>query len=385
MVDVTARKLGTWNEETGVFDGAVWLPAPGATVQLFDESADAFDPDVIGHVPGTEYGVRIELNSAVTQNTAVLGVLGVGKSHLAWELIQRMLDDGIKVVALDITGEYSKHFAAVCSPETERGIVQRLNEEIAENLDNTTVRGTQAGNIVEFEQAIESLLNGFTSGEERLLILNPSRFQVSRMEGKPFSGRANYMPRLTMAQVTQVITETILSLMDSTFSERARLCVVFEEAHSLIPEWNSAVNEGDSTAANGTARAILQGRKYGLGCLVVTQRTANVTKSILNQCNTIFALRTYDTTGMGFLENYIGQTHAQLLATLPERHAVVFGSASSCNAPIILRLNDAAALESGFWAPRVAAIPTTSGPVSPGGLSADGSEQPGEGDDDIPF
>lgn len=35
-------------------------------------------------------------------------------------------------------------------------------------------------------------------------------------------------------------------------------------------------------AVNGSARAILQGRKYGYGCVLVTQRTANVTKSILN-------------------------------------------------------------------------------------------------------
>ncbi len=108
-----------------------------------------------------------------------------------------------------------------------------------------------------------------------------------------------------------------------------------EEAHSLVPEWSSTVNEAERSAVNGTARAILQGRKYGLGCLLITQRTANVTKSILNQCNTIVGMRIYDATGMGFLENYIGSAHARLLASLPERHAVVFGRASSCNAPII--------------------------------------------------
>ncbi len=50
------------------------------------------------------------------------------------------------------------------------------------------------------------------------------------------------------------------------------------------------------------AKVILQGRKYGLGSFVVTQRTANISKSILNQCNTIFALRVFDDTGKQFLE-----------------------------------------------------------------------------------
>ena len=120
----------------------------------------------------------------------------------------------------------------------------------------------------------------------------------------------------------------------------ARCCVVFEEAHSLIPEWSAVASDGDRNATNGTARAILQGRKFGLGCLVITQRTASVTKSILNQCNTIFALRVFDATGMEFLGNYIGNDYASKLSTLSDRRAILFGRASSCNEPIMVQLND---------------------------------------------
>lgn len=282
-----------------------------------------------------------------------------------------MLEHGIKVVVLDITGQYSEHLSDICSPATEAAITDKLNSDIANNLENAVVRGEQAGNVVEFKNAVVALLQEFLEGDQRLLVLNPSRLEVSRMEGRPFSGRANLMLRLTMVEITQIVAETLLSLVDDEFTERARLCFVLEEAHSLVPEWSSAVHEGERSAVNGTARAILQGRKYGLGCLVITQRTANVTKSILNQCNTIFALRTYDATGMGFLENYIGTSYAHLLATLPERHAVAFGRASSCYAPIILRLNDAAAVRSGFWVPQLDAIPVT--------------RPPAETEEDIPF
>lgn len=106
-------------------------------------------------------------------------------------------------------------------------------------------------------------------------------------------------------------------------------------------EWSEKkVVEGDKTATSGTARAILQGRKYGLGCLLITQRTANVTKTILNQCNTVFAMRTFDETGKEFLANYIGRDYASSLSAIPERHAVLFGKASSCENPILIRLND---------------------------------------------
>ena len=74
--------------------------------------------------------------------------------------------------------------------------------------------------------------------------------------------------------------------------------------------------------------------------MVVTQRTANVTKSILNQCNSIFALRVFDATGMEFLSNYIGDDYSAVLSTLEDRHAVFFGRASSCREPVLVRLND---------------------------------------------
>lgn len=129
-------------------------------------------------------------------------------------------------------------------------------------------------------------------------------------------------------------------LLQDTMTEKAQVCLVFEEAHSLIPERNFITVDGDQRAASGTARAILQGRKYGLGCLLVTQRTANVSKTILNQCNTIFAMRTFDETGKDFLSNYISLKYACKLPTLRERQAVFFGRASSCENPVMIRLND---------------------------------------------
>lgn len=149
-----------------------------------------------------------------------------------------------------------------------------------------------------------------------------------------------------------------------------------------MPEWNSVVNEGDKNATSGTARAILQGRKYGLGCLLVTQRTANVTKTILNQCNTVFAMRTFDETGKEFLSNYIGKDYADSLSSIPERHAVFFGKASACENPVLIRLNDQSQFRDTF---RVAFPP----PPLPQAVSA---SVPGtaatvveEFDDDIPF
>lgn len=175
--------------------------------------------------------------------------------------------------------------------------------------------------------------------QARIRIYNPTAFEVWRQDSKPFNNTAS-MAQLTPTEITRIVTEVALELCSTTITDQARLCIVYEEAHSLIPEWNAVASEGDKAATNGTAKAILQGRKYGLGCLVVTQRTANVTKTILNQCNTVFALRVFDSTGMEFLRNYIGDDYAGVLSTLEDRHAVAFGRASSCSDPVLIRLND---------------------------------------------
>jgi DNA helicase HerA-like ATPase len=148
---------------------------------------------------------------------------------------------------------------------------------------------------------------------------------------------------LTQAEKTRIIVERIFSILMKlgvSSDKKARVLIIFEEAHSLMPAWNSVSNEGDKTAANGTAKIILQGRKYGLGCFVITQRTANVSKSILNQCNTIFAMRVFDDTGKGFLENYIGTDYTNTLPTLEERNAIVIGKGLQLKRPVIIELND---------------------------------------------
>ena len=214
-----------------------------------------------------------------------------------------------------------------------------MNAAIAANRNHVAQNVHEGGNLRDFRVAIRAELETFVVGTDLLRIYNPAAFDVVRQDSKPYAGAASMAP-LTTAEVTHWLAEELLGLLSGTMTAEARVCLVFEEAHSLVPEWNSTTYDGDQRASNGTARAILQGRKYGLGVILITQRTANVTKTILNQCNTVFALRTFDSTGMEFLRNYIGGEYADVLSGLEERTAVVFGRASSCETPVIVRLNE---------------------------------------------
>ncbi|MGB7685995.1 MAG: DUF87 domain-containing protein [Solirubrobacterales bacterium] len=347
-VRLMARKLGRWDDEVGEFAHGDWIPSPGSPARMaaVDRTKD-IDPALVGRIPDTDYGAEYDPVTGTTHNTAILGILGVGKTTLASELTWRTLAKGARVIVIDITNEYAKLFEPLFGPDKQAGLEDEINESIRARMQATDYEGDHAGNKTLFEKAMRERLDQFFEGDERLLILNPANLLVSQDDGGFADSRNNArrIVSLNPAEVTAIIAREVLRQVSGEITEDLKVCLVLEEAHSLAPEWNSTANDGEKQAATATARALMQGRKFGFGSIVVTQRTATVTKSILNQCNTVFALRVYDQTGTEFLGNFIGTDYARLLANLPDRHAVVFGKASSCHSPLLVELNDSTKLE----------------------------------------
>jgi len=345
-----AQKIGEWHALSKRFSFVKWLPAPNAPVFLKSTADFVASRNAVGHFPGTNYPVSIgSIDELVTHNTAILGILGVGKSMLAIELVERIMAAGIKVICLDLTNQYSQELAAYYDAPHGEACLAKIQEAGKKDAEAWAEKPEEGGSISALREAFRLDLAEFLSADNprRLKIYNPSQIFGSKQlsEPKQFQNQGNWQRGaalwgVTPVEVTRMVSETALALLQDQMSSKARVCLVYEEAHSLIPESSAVASPSDREASNGTARAILQGRKFGLGCLVVTQRTANVTKTILNQCNTVFAMRTFDETGKEFLANYIGKDYAASLSSISERHAVLFGKASSCENPILIRLND---------------------------------------------
>jgi hypothetical protein len=338
----SAKKIGRWDEQASKFRHVDWLPHINSPVFLRDE-ADFFpSAETIGHLPKTAYGVSIDISKAITHNTAILGILGIGKTYLAAELIERAISAGIKVICLDLTNQYSTLLADFLNPVSDATREAALVAAAANGVSTVNQNREQGGSKRNFRAAVGAEIQAFsaTQNPDKLLILNPAAYLVTKQTSGVYQGNAE-LSTLTPSEIAGIVSDAALAASQALgMIDHARMCLVYEEAHSLVPEWNSVAADGDKHATAVSARAILQGRKYGLGCLLITQRTANVTKTILNQCNTIFALRTFDDTGKDFLSNYLGGTYADILPSLKERHAIFFGRASSCENPVLIELND---------------------------------------------
>lgn len=348
-----ARKLGKYNSAEHELETRKWMPriyAPlfaGYRGQVPEARIAQIAQDAIGRLPETDLDIPIkDLDAIVTHNTAILGILGIGKSCLAFELIKKIVASGVKVVCIDITNQYN-------TPEGLRGYLgDGLIDSDLEEAQRKELKATKedkklliegnpqaSGNSSRYEEILNADIKTFMESQAAVKIYNPDWHGVSK--GVAFKNTT--LEDLTVAEKTRIIAERLFRFaMNQGESTRARYLLVMEEAHSLVPERNSVASDGDKNATNGTAKVILQGRKYGLGSMVITQRTANVSKSILNQCNTIFAMRVFDDTGKTFLENYIGSDYADTLPTLEERHAVAIGKGLKLKQPVILRLNEKA-------------------------------------------
>ncbi len=110
------------------------------------------------------------------------------------------------------------------------------------------------------------------------------------------------LPEITNTKATLRATELYLSsIMEWARNNRRarRVLIVLEEAHTIIPETMGAGFDNDTQWIVGRISQIaLQGRKYGVGLLIVSQRTALVSKSILSQCNTCITFSLFDKTSL---------------------------------------------------------------------------------------
>jgi hypothetical protein len=76
----------------------------------------------------------------------------------------------------------------------------------------------------------------------------------------------------------------------------------------------------------------------GISWKIVAQRTANVSKTVFTQCNSIVALDCYDKTTVEYLSGMYGERYAQLVRQLPRLHAIGFGNAFRSDRPVVFEI-----------------------------------------------
>lgn len=123
------------------------------------------------------------------------------------------------------------------------------------------------------------------------------------------------------ADVLPVVTGTLARLLyDVQFwmssGTRTPVTLLCDEAHLYLPVRDDA-DAIQRQALGSFERIAKEGRKYGFSLLVVSQRPADVSRTILSQCNNFLALRLTNETDQGVIKRLMPDSLAGLTSILP--------------------------------------------------------------------
>lgn len=132
---------------------------------------------------------------------------------------------------------------------------------------------------------------------------------------------------LMVSLLAQIIFSTAIWTKST---QRHPIAILCDEAHLYIPE-RAQSDTGDSVAVEIFERIAKEGRKYGIGLVVISQRPSEVNRTVLSQCNNVIAMRLTNGDDQSVIKRLLPDSlgsFGELLPVLDVGEALVVGDAS---------------------------------------------------------
>jgi len=301
-----------------------------------------FDPNgiYIGVLENnSDVKVYLDIESLISKHLAVLATTGSGKSYTVGVIVEELFEKNIPVIIIDPHGEYASmrypnenvkdkdlmEFFGVeprgyeiveYSPDTKVNIDAKPLKFEDKNLSPydiiqmlpTKPTPSQIGLIYSAikdlkerkeDYTLEDIINEISNMESNAKWNLINMMDVIRSTGLFDKKPTDIKDLVKKGQITIInlrgvsidLQQLVVQRIVSELFEKRKLgkipplFLVIEEAHNYIPE-------KEITYASKIIRNVAsEGRKFGLGLCVVTQRPARIDKNILSQCNTHIILR----------------------------------------------------------------------------------------------
>ncbi|RLA99755.1 MAG: ATPase [Deltaproteobacteria bacterium] len=142
--------------------------------------------------------------------------------------------------------------------------------------------------------------------KEYLSIDTGKRMTVIDLSGIPFEAVG-----VVVSVVSRVVYEFNFWNPDR---RKFPILMVFEEAHNYIPNRPEAKF---SAARAAVERLAKEGRKYGIGVIVVSQRPKELSETVISQCNTFIVMRLTNPEDQNYVRRLVPDSLAGLMNMLP--------------------------------------------------------------------
>lgn len=159
---------------------------------------------------------------------------------------------------------------------------------------------------------LHNLLEEWIGGDERLAILDLSNVPFEVMD-------------ITVGLITRFVYDSMFWGRNEPNTGRNRpLLIAYEEAHSYLGKENTIY------AREAVERIFKEGRKFGVGAIVISQRPSELSETILAQVGTFIALRLTNSADQSIVKSMAPDNLNSLMNLLPALRigeAVIVGEA----------------------------------------------------------
>lgn len=292
----------------------------------------------IGLLSGHNVRIELDINVMVQKHVCILSKTGGGKSYCSGAIIEELMKHNVTVCVVDPHGEYSsmKHKGVVKKTTRDFGVTPKgyddriLEYATAPALNKGakplkfTLHNLDAREILGLTN-IKNLRNFLTMLRKTIDILKETKgsytindiVTVLEQSGEASSGvlvsELEYLNEIDIfaEEGTKIdellqkgkctiinlrgtppdIQQLIINRIGNALFELRKvdkippMMLVVEEAHNFCPQ------QGQVACSKIFRTIASEGRKFGLGLMVITQRAAKIDKNVLSQCNTQIILK----------------------------------------------------------------------------------------------
>jgi hypothetical protein len=175
------------------------------------------------------------------------------------------------------------------------------------------------------DKDLHHLLNEWIGSNSKLSILD--------LSGVPFE-----VLDITVGLITRFVYDSMFWGRNELYTGKNRpLLLAYEEAHNYLNK-----NDNNSYSKAAVERVFKEGRKFGLGALVISQRPSEISETILAQVGTFIALRLTNSGDQSIVKSSAPDNLNSLIDLLPSLRtgeAIIVGEAIKIPSRVRLKLN----------------------------------------------
>jgi len=218
----------------------------------------------------------------------------------------------------------------------------KSDTEMVPGANNRDKQGTYYGKLTRFIQRLDSKRNdkrlNFMFSQDANLLVYDYMLDLCSKIMQPAKDGHDGVKIINFSEVPSDILPLIVSLMArlvfsiqqwSDVEKRHPIAIFCDEAHLYIPATTD--KSIDDASLVNFERISKEGRKYGIGLVVISQRPSEVNRTVLSQSNNFIAMRLTNVDDQAVVKRLLPDSlgdYAEMLPILDIGEALVVGDAS---------------------------------------------------------